>query len=398
MIGHQVGRWRVIVGLTQQQLADRVGVTQGYVSLLESGRKPVTRSDLLHRLAEALGVSVSDLTCQPFEPDTEPGYAALFAAVPRIRTALAGRDEPVIARPPDELLAAADTALALWRACRFVELGAMLPDLLAESLASSTVDGADGRALSAAVKALLVGRGVLQYRGWIDLAAVLAERSTTIAAQLDDPVHTAAAAFSLGSVALGAGAKRRALDLSTEALDALPVVDDASRCWAAMLHHRAAFAAARCNLDPGPYLGEAAELSASIGGDPWRMGVQPTEVAVWSIGVALECGEAGRVPEIARAVDRSKLRSTHARASMLMYLGRGLHAAGRPDDAVATLLECDAVSPAMVRSWAEVREVVAAMVREAPVRGGSSALRELAQRCRISETEVEKATPWTERF
>jgi transcriptional regulator with XRE-family HTH domain len=112
-IGYRVARWRDTAGMTQQQLADRVGKTRAYISLIENGRKPVTKRSLLIDLAHALGASITDLTAQPYEPDpAEPGYAALFSAVPRIRVALTGPDEPVRPRPVSALVADADTALA----------------------------------------------------------------------------------------------------------------------------------------------------------------------------------------------------------------------------------------------------------------------------------------------
>jgi hypothetical protein len=76
-------------------------------------------------------VSTTDLTAQPCEPDpAEPGYAALFSAVPRIRVALTGPDERVR----------------------------------------------------------------LQHLGWVDLATLLAERAVTHAHALGGPAHVAAAA------------------------------------------------------------------------------------------------------------------------------------------------------------------------------------------------------------
>ena len=52
--------WREHRGLTQAQLAERAGVTQGAVAQIESGKRRGS-IDLLRKLADALGVDVDDL-------------------------------------------------------------------------------------------------------------------------------------------------------------------------------------------------------------------------------------------------------------------------------------------------------------------------------------------------
>ncbi|WP_340382244.1 helix-turn-helix transcriptional regulator [Streptomyces sp. SS7] len=53
-------RKRVEAGLTQKDLAQRVGVTKGHMSLVESGRRGAS-PDLLKRLAAVLDCAVADL-------------------------------------------------------------------------------------------------------------------------------------------------------------------------------------------------------------------------------------------------------------------------------------------------------------------------------------------------
>lgn len=59
-LGHQVRRYRRQRGLTQAELAHRMGVHRVYVSRIESGRVGVSAATLV-RLAEALGVSLDAL-------------------------------------------------------------------------------------------------------------------------------------------------------------------------------------------------------------------------------------------------------------------------------------------------------------------------------------------------
>jgi DNA-binding XRE family transcriptional regulator len=53
VVGHRLGEVRKARGLTQQEVADRMGVTKGRVSQIEQGK--VSGQDVLVRFAAALG-------------------------------------------------------------------------------------------------------------------------------------------------------------------------------------------------------------------------------------------------------------------------------------------------------------------------------------------------------
>ena len=63
--------WRLYRELTLEVLADRVGVSKGYLSQMEQGRKPGTLG-VFRRLAYALDVSIDDLAGYENEPDDNP--------------------------------------------------------------------------------------------------------------------------------------------------------------------------------------------------------------------------------------------------------------------------------------------------------------------------------------
>ncbi len=67
IVGANVKRFRLELGLTQEQFAERSGFAQQYVSSLENGRRNPTMVTV-YELATALGVSPVDL----LRPDT--GY------------------------------------------------------------------------------------------------------------------------------------------------------------------------------------------------------------------------------------------------------------------------------------------------------------------------------------
>jgi transcriptional regulator with XRE-family HTH domain len=67
MVGLNIRRLRVAAGLTQAELAERMGVDRGYVSGLELGQRNPTIVTLWHT-AEALGTGV-----RAFFEDVRPG-------------------------------------------------------------------------------------------------------------------------------------------------------------------------------------------------------------------------------------------------------------------------------------------------------------------------------------
>ena len=60
-LGGMLKRLREKRGMTQEQLAAKVGVSQTYIAKLESGAKTNPSLDLLKKLAKALKVKVGEL-------------------------------------------------------------------------------------------------------------------------------------------------------------------------------------------------------------------------------------------------------------------------------------------------------------------------------------------------
>jgi transcriptional regulator with XRE-family HTH domain len=48
-------------GLSQKALANRIGVSDAYITMLETGKRKNPSLDILKRLAKALGVPVTEL-------------------------------------------------------------------------------------------------------------------------------------------------------------------------------------------------------------------------------------------------------------------------------------------------------------------------------------------------
>jgi transcriptional regulator with XRE-family HTH domain len=76
-IGNKVHRLRVARKLTQQELADRAGVSQAIISRLETDDRDNVTSDVLKGLAKALGCTTDYLVGMHEDEDSERKPAAV---------------------------------------------------------------------------------------------------------------------------------------------------------------------------------------------------------------------------------------------------------------------------------------------------------------------------------
>jgi transcriptional regulator with XRE-family HTH domain len=60
-IGSQIKKYRLLAGLTQQELGERVDVTGAYIYQIEKGVKSNTSLKLIARIAKALRVELGEL-------------------------------------------------------------------------------------------------------------------------------------------------------------------------------------------------------------------------------------------------------------------------------------------------------------------------------------------------
>ncbi len=70
LVGENFARLRKERGLTQEQVEERSGFSQWYISSLERGRRNPTIISL-YELANAIGVRVADLIAEGEERDTQ---------------------------------------------------------------------------------------------------------------------------------------------------------------------------------------------------------------------------------------------------------------------------------------------------------------------------------------
>jgi transcriptional regulator with XRE-family HTH domain len=386
-LGLRVARWRETAGMTQQQLADAVGVSRPYVTLIENGKRPVTRRSLLIDLAKALGVTVSQLLGQP-APLRDRDDMVMSRAAADVRVALDG-DGPA-ARPVARMLPdRADTVISMRAACDYPALAGALPALIGDARLVA-YDGPDEDTrrvgLAALVKACVYGTFAMKTAGYVDLAARLAEHAGRAAERLDSPVHVAASQMAACQALMAEGVRRRALVISTGGADALAgrLQLDGAPGWYVSLRLQAALCAASLGdrASAAAHLDDAADVAAGLAGpDGWHRDHQPTDVNVWRVTVALESdADAERAPDLAARVDRSRLRTPQRLARLYMDTGRGMWARGDREAAVSAFMAAYDTAPGEVRHRGTVREIVGQMVRDTRLAGGSDRLRVLAAR------------------
>ena len=59
-LGERIKQYREQAGMTQEQLADKIGVTYSAVSLMENDKRGIN-VDKLHKICDALDVTITDI-------------------------------------------------------------------------------------------------------------------------------------------------------------------------------------------------------------------------------------------------------------------------------------------------------------------------------------------------
>ncbi|PRX51075.1 transcriptional regulator with XRE-family HTH domain [Prauserella shujinwangii] len=369
-------RWR---GLSLEQAAGLAGLSKGYLSKIETGRAPVDRRSTLVAIANALRVSLADITGDGLEI-RDP---AADSTVPAIRTALLDTD--LDDGPPRgelrELIAEAQLLAAMRQANQEAEVGHRLPPLLT----ALHTHARQADALRALVTATHTTALLVKGLGSPDLAWIAADRGHAAAERLGEPEWIALAEFARTQALSGLGAHQRAGTLARRGLDVVP--DDALDIRGA-LTLTTGFADTIVGGEPSGALDEAAGLAEHVeNGNRHHLLFSPANVVLWRMSTALECGDHALAASLAETIDPAELAIDSRRTTYLIEHARALYGLRRPDEQVLDLLtQAERLGPVRTRSNAFAREIVATMLERARRESVVREARGLASRMGLLKT------------
>lgn len=382
-IGARIKYWRMRRGgMTQGVLAGLAGVDQSFISKVESGLKGVERRSTLIALAKALHVSVADLLGQPGDP-TDPIRSEAAAVVPAIRAAIIEIEEGERRTSEigdDEFDALVERVDALRATSDYGAMAPLTPSFLFEAAARGGI---------ALVRAAYEASVCLRNLGYRDLSLPAARIAVAAAQEAEHTAWLGAARFvhTLAMPIETAATTARIAERSLAALQA-EAADVDVRQTLGQMHLSASMACAvdgRAD-DAQAHLDEARREAASLGDPQDGVGFNlcsfgPTNLALWSMNVAIELGEYGRVIEMSKTFTPAPLRMANRHQTYWMSCGRALAHSGRTDrEALAAFMHAERTAPLAFSLHPMARDAVAAMVRRARHRSVSDDLRIMARR------------------
>jgi transcriptional regulator with XRE-family HTH domain len=384
-IGERLRRLRTERGLTQDRLAERAALSVDIIKKLEQGIRATARVTTLIALADALDVTLADLTDKRprlnggsdrlvlelrdtlLTPEALPGFDADDDGVPTPAEAL----EDMVAR----------SWRAYWRG-DFVTLARDLPGLIAETRVA--VRGAGPGAARVLGQAYQLTAYLLVHLGRDDLAAVAAERGVVANAQGSDELQSGALYGTYAWVLLHQGRPEAAARLAGRVAEQVEprmsrALPEQVTVWGGLLLTAAASAAAAERADDvDEYLRLAAAGAARAGRDrrDYEMTFGPTELTVQTVHARMMLRQPERALTAAQRV-RPRSMQTIAHGRHLIDVAQAQVDLERTGDAVETLGKAKTLAPVWFRHQGPARSLVGELaVRQ---RRLTPALRELVE-------------------
>ncbi|MEU8197934.1 helix-turn-helix transcriptional regulator [Microbispora amethystogenes] len=369
--------------LTQEQLAERAGISRDLIAKLEQGRRTTARLTTLIAVANALDIELSQLTNKRDRMGGDRDGARVLA----LRDALLSPNHlPAIDDGHDgaptsvpAIRDAVDTACRAYWAGDFPALIAQLPDLIAEARLTHQAYGVSAVYPLAMVYDLAAS--IMVHLGRDDLAAIGAERAITTAHSGDDELLWATLHATYAWILL-----HQARTDEAEAL-AARMAARIEPAFSAPSNHVAAYGnllmtalapAAAAGRDVAEYISLATAAAGRLGcrTSIYNTSFGPSTVAMQETHAYAVLRDPAHALEAARRIRPGDLQGiSHGRH--LLDVAQSHLDAGQHRAATERLIEARAHSPVWFRHQALARELVG-RVREEETRP-SAAARSLVQ-------------------
>jgi len=372
-LGRVVQTQRKRLGLSQTELAARIGRSEAWVSQVERGVRRVDRMSVLERLAESLSVPVGELAEREIVQGPPVPQAVVHASLALSRSPLLGG---LLGEAPaeDELARvdmAADTAWAFAHSGEYDALASLLVETLPiVDVATARGSARDRRRVAeSACQILLAASAMLSQLDDSAAAWVAADRAARLAELTGDPLKVAAAVFRLGFAFQSA----RRFDLAESALGSAyvalgapsaPTSVKAAAMRGALALQLAVVAALRGEgARAYEWLDVARPLAERVGDNrnDYNTEFGRPNLSLHEVAVAVELGDAGRALRVANSVERQSL-SPERVSGLLIDVARAHAQLRQIPEAMSALREALTVAPEHVRSHAAVRDLVSGLM------------------------------------
>ncbi|WP_381796427.1 helix-turn-helix domain-containing protein [Streptomyces niveus] len=377
-LGKTLRRLRRLADLTQEDLAERSGVSVDVIRQLEQGRKHSARLPTLHALANGLGVELTTLLGDPpaVAKTGEANGPRLVAVRRAIMPPLWGPPPPPVG--PDFSLERLREQIAdgwsQYHAAEFDVVMKALPDLISEAR-SASVSGTDEErkaGFAALGKVLQLGGHVAIRMGTTDLALTSLERAIDAAGQSSDPLLLPMIVNSTAWAYQRQGRLDDALYVANRAADDMKAAGhtdtaDGLKVWGALTMSAATSAARSRDYDRAASMMETAEMEAARvsklpAGDDNRMVsvFSPSSVRIERVRLAVQYGHPEDALALAKGMRLSKDTPPSWRTWLLLDVARAHTDIGDAAGAVKTLESLKRVAP----EWVRHHTLAVAIVRD----------------------------------
>lgn len=375
-IGRCLRRLRREQGLTQEQLAERSGVSVDLIAKLEQGRRETARLTSLMKLANGLDVELSALAGRRDRIGADRDGGSVLAIrdaliAPSLMPGLAGldSDDDGTPTPLPQLQAAVSAGWRHYWTGQFGPLVAAVPGLITEARITHRSLGVP--AVSALAQAFQLAACLMVHLGKDDLAAIGAERGISVAAQGDDEWQWASVVSTLSWVLMYQARLTESENLSVRVAAQIEPTFSAPdahlAAWGNLLVS-AIDTAAVAGKDVTEYVNMAAAGAERIGKrvDAYQTTFGCSKVAVNAVHAHTMLGEPGKALKAAAKVRTADLPRI-AYGHHLIDVAQARADLGQRGAATATLMEARELSPVWFRHQGIARSLVR-QIREAETR------------------------------